>query len=167
MIHYDKIKPKDPPKVIDKSLREQYNAQAKQLGVLSIKVTPHHQHLVEEELTTLGRTGGPLYRVAYPTAAQLEMRAVHEMPDFVEDRTNMPTGLEGVLIHKYHQRALFLVTDKCAGHCMYCFRQDVMSDLQNQTGQVTFQREGKPVIYHDFPSALDEPNQVETLLWKG
>jgi len=119
--------------VLDNSLREQFNAQAKQLGVLPIKVTAHYQRLVEEEITTLGRTGGPLYRVVYPTAARLEMRVAHEVPDFVEDRTNMPPGLEGVLIHKYHQHALFLVTDKCAGHCMYCFRQDVMSDLQSQT----------------------------------
>jgi Lysine 2,3-aminomutase len=54
----------------------------------------------------------------------------HEVPDFVEDRTNMPRDLENVLVHKYYNRALFLVTDVCAGHCMYCFRQDVLSDLQ-------------------------------------
>jgi lysine 2,3-aminomutase len=133
--------------LIDETFRQQFNDLAKSQGLLPIKVTPHYQQLVEEEVATLGRTGGPLYRVVYPTAERLEVRSPHEVPDFVEDRTNMPAGLEGVLIHKYDRRALFLVTDKCAGHCMYCFRQDVMADLQKQTLPVLEKRLNGVVDY--------------------
>lgn len=107
-----------------------FNDQAKTLNVLPIKVPPPYQQLVREEYEALGRPGGPLYRVVYPAGDRLGLRTAHEVPDFVEDQTNMPEGLANVLIHKYANRALFLVTDKCVGHCMYCFRQDVISDMQ-------------------------------------
>jgi len=115
--------------VISQELRQQFNATAKELNILPIKVTSHYEKLVQEEYEALGHTGGPLYRVVYPTSERLEVRLPHEVPDFVTDRSNMPSGLGSVLIHKYRRRALFLVTDKCAGHCMYCFRQDVLSDI--------------------------------------
>lgn len=110
-------------------LQRQFNARAKELNILPIKVTPHYGRLVQEEFQALGRGGGPLYRVVYPTPERLEVQIGHEVPDFVEDQSNMPPGLSNVLIHKYRQRALFLVTDRCVGHCMYCFRQDVLTDI--------------------------------------
>lgn len=110
-------------------LRQQFNVRAKELNILPIKVTPHYEKLVQAEFEALGHPGGPLYRVVYPTQDRLEVQTSHEVPDFVEDQSNMPEGLANVLIHKYRQRALFLVTDKCVGHCMYCFRQDVLTDI--------------------------------------
>lgn len=119
-------------KAIDETLVKAYNDRAVPLGLLPIKVPPSYDRLVQEEVEALGFTGGPLYRIVYPVLRRLDTRSVHEVPDYVEDRTNMPSGLEGMFIHKYRNRALFLVTDKCAGHCMYCFRQDVISDLQKR-----------------------------------
>ena len=115
--------------IIDKEVRTQFNAFAKANGLLPIKVTHHYQKLVQEEVETLGHRGGPLYKVVYPTDERLNLRLAHEVPDFVHDRTNMPKALDSILIHKYGQRALYLVTDRCAGHCMYCFRQDVLSEM--------------------------------------
>lgn len=109
--------------------QRQFNARARELNILPIKVTPHYGRLVQEEYETLGCAGGPLYRVVYPAADRLDIQVSHEVPDFVEDQSNMPSGLANVLIHKYERRALFLVTDKCAGHCMYCFRQEVLTDI--------------------------------------
>jgi KamA family protein len=148
-------------KLIDDAERKQFNEQAKRMGILPIKVTTHYQGLVQEEVERLGRTGGPLYRVVYPTVDRLEVRAAHEVPDFVEDRTNMPPGLEGVLIHKYRRRALFLVTDKCAGHCMYCFRQDVLSDMHGRTVPALEQKLNGVVHY------LAEHPQVSELILSG
>ncbi len=119
--------------VITAELRQQFNAKAKELNVLPIKVTPHYEKMVQAEYEVLGRRGGPLYRVVYPTSDRLEIQIPHEVPDFVEDQSNMPPGLANVLIHKYQRRALFLVTDKCVGHCMYCFRQDVLTDLHGNS----------------------------------
>lgn len=117
--------------VITPEAKAEFNAFARANALLPIKVTNHYQALVEEEVETLGHTGGPLYRVVYPTKERLTTRVEHEVPDFVSDRSNMPDALKSVLIHKYGQRALFLVTDRCAGHCMYCFRQDVLSEMQH------------------------------------
>ncbi|MCI5177961.1 MAG: 4Fe-4S cluster-binding domain-containing protein [Candidatus Electrothrix sp. AW3_4] len=115
--------------VLSAELLQQFNSKAKELNILPIKVTPHYKKLVQEEYEALGQKNGPLYRAVYPSEERLNIQVSHEVPDFVEDKTNMPDGLSNVLIHKYHQRALFLVTDKCSGHCMYCFRQDVLTDI--------------------------------------
>ncbi|NTV63184.1 MAG: radical SAM protein [Oscillochloris sp.] len=140
----------------------QYNLEVKRLNMLPIKVTPHYQRLVEMEVEALGQTGGPLYRVVYPIEDRLNVRADHEVPDFVEDRTNMPADLHNVLIHKYHKRALFLVTDTCAGHCMYCFRQDVLSDMHAQTLPAMEQKLDAVVDY-----LVDHPQIREVILSGG
>ncbi|MDM8525659.1 4Fe-4S cluster-binding domain-containing protein [Desulfococcaceae bacterium HSG8] len=141
---------------------QQFNEQARRLGMLTIRIPPHYQRLVREEVETLGRTDGPLYRVVYPTAGRTDSKADHDVPDFVEDRTNMPSGLESLLIHKYHNRALFLVTDVCAGHCMYCFRQDVLTDLHARELQAPEKRLDAVIAY-----LKDHPQVTEVILSGG
>ena len=141
--------------------RQQFNAKAKELNILPVKVTPHYDKLVREEYEVLGRSGGPLCRVVYPASDRLETRIPHEVPDFVEDKSNMPPGLANVLIHKYHCRALFLVTDKCAGHCMYCFRQDVLSDIFGNPLPPLEERVNRTINY------LSEHPEVSELILSG
>lgn len=105
-----------------------YAEVAKRDNLLPVRVTPYYRRLVEEEVNTLGGTHGPLYRVVYPTEARISERAPGEMKEFVKDRDNMPAGLQDTVIRKYDNRLLFLITDKCAAHCMYCFRQDVLTE---------------------------------------
>ncbi|CAK0765791.1 Lysine 2,3-aminomutase YodO family protein [Gammaproteobacteria bacterium] len=114
---------------ITDEIRQWYNIKAKKLNVLPIKVTTHYEKLVNEEYQTLGNSGGPLYRAVYPDIDRLKTKIYHEVPDFVKDQSNMPPGLENILIHKYFCRVLFLVTEKCVGHCMYCFRQNILIDI--------------------------------------
>ena len=67
-----------------------------------------------------GDINDPLLRQVLPLAAELD-----ETPGFVAD----PVGdlaaqvVPGVL-HKYHGRALLMVTGACAVHCRYCFRRE-------------------------------------------
>jgi KamA family protein len=105
-----------------------YAEVAKKDHLLPVRVTPFYRRLVEEEVAALGGTHGPLYKVVYPTEARISDRAPGETKEFVKDRDNMPDGLGDVVIRKYSNRLLFLITDKCAAHCMYCFRQDVLSE---------------------------------------
>lgn len=109
-------------------LLDRYAELARRERLLPVRVTSVYRHLVTEELEALNHTDGPLYRVAYPTAERLDLRVRGEVADFVDDRSNMPAEAEGVVIRKYPDRLLFLITDQCAGHCLYCFRQDVLSD---------------------------------------
>jgi lysine 2,3-aminomutase len=141
--------------------RQQFNNRAKKLNILPIKVTPHYDKMVQEEYEVLGHRGGPLYRVVYPTSDRLEMRVPHEVPDFVEDQSNMPPGLANVLIHKYRRRALFLVTDRCVGHCMYCFRQDVLTDIHGNPLPPLEERIKRVVDY------LTEHPQISELILSG
>ncbi len=67
-----------------------------------------------------GDPGDPLLRQVLPLAAELE-----PAPGFVTD----PVGDRAVqaapgVLHKYHGRALLLVTGACALHCRYCFRRE-------------------------------------------
>ncbi|MEM7538551.1 MAG: hypothetical protein AAF639_40665, partial [Chloroflexota bacterium] len=51
--------------IIDKETQTQFNDYARANGLLPIKVTPHYRKLVEKEVETLGRTGGPLYNLIF------------------------------------------------------------------------------------------------------
>jgi hypothetical protein len=90
---------------MDETTQKQFNEQARKHGILTIKVPPHYKQLVDEEIKVLGRIEGPLYRAVYPTKDRMVVKIDHEVPDFVEDRTNMPRDLENVLVHKYYNRA--------------------------------------------------------------
>lgn len=105
-----------------------YAEMARRENLLPVRVTPYYRQLVHEEVNILGGTHGPLYKVVYPTEERISERAPSETKEFVRDRDNMPAGLQDVVIRKYTNRLLFLITDKCAAHCLYCFRQDVLSE---------------------------------------
>jgi lysine 2,3-aminomutase len=107
----------------------QFNEKARAENILPIKVPSHYKKLVQEEHIALGHGNGPLSRVVYPAQDRFELRTADEVIDFEEEKTNMPADMDNILIHKYRKRALFLVTEKCVGHCMYCFRQDTLSDI--------------------------------------
>ena len=93
--------------------------------LLPVKVPRHYRQLVEEELALLGRTGGPLYRVVYPTDDRFTTFAPGEVTNFVEDFGHMPPDLERVIVHRYPAKLLYFPTDTCIGHCQYCFRPDI------------------------------------------
>lgn len=107
---------------------EAYNRDARELGVLSVKVPPFYRMKVREEVHALGHTGGPFARISLPIPGRFDSRAPVEVDDFVDDRANMPEGAADSIVRKYKGRMLFLPTDNCAGHCTYCFRTDVLAD---------------------------------------
>lgn len=114
--------------------QEQLNALFIQMAsrehLLSIKVTPFYQRLIDEEVAAVGY-GGPLHRTAYPTQERIELRVPGEQPDYVHDRMNMTAEFADLIVQKYVDRMLFFPTDRCAGHCQYCFRQDVLTGMSN------------------------------------
>jgi lysine 2,3-aminomutase len=46
-------------------------------------------------------------------------------------------------------------------------RREDIAAWDETNGEIIFRREGKDVIYHDFPAELDEAGELKTLLWKG
>ncbi len=68
----------------------------------------------------------PLFRQFIPLLDETIIK-----PGFIPDALQETTFLEGKkLFHKYHNRALLLVTGACAMHCRYCFRQHFAYDTQ-------------------------------------
>jgi KamA family protein len=113
------------------NLNSAYQSLAAREGLLPIKVTPFYQKKVDEEVAALGGTHGPLYRAVYPVEERLTLHAPNEVKDWVGDRANMDQAGAGYIIQKYEDRVLFLPTSVCAAHCLYCFRQDVLSENKN------------------------------------
>ncbi|MGC9454067.1 MAG: radical SAM protein [Phycisphaerae bacterium] len=93
--------------------------------ILPVKATSRYRRLVQRELRELGEPEGPLYSVVYPRQDKFSTFAPGEKVNFVEDFDHMPPGLERVVVHRYPNKILFLPTQRCFGHCQYCFRPDV------------------------------------------
>jgi lysine 2,3-aminomutase len=140
---------------------DEFSRRVEQDRLLPIQVSPHYQRLIEEEVETLQGPFGPLYKVAYPTPERIQMRAPGEMVDFVQDEDNMPPGLEDVAIRKYDDRLLILLTEKCAGHCMYCFRQDVLAG-QHDRGMPPFMTRVDRVIEY-----LKKAPEIHEVIFSG
>jgi lysine 2,3-aminomutase len=45
-------------------------------------------------------------------------------------------------------------------------RREDIKEYDEENGLVIFEREGKKIIYPDFPKDLDEPGNVQVMLWK-
>ncbi|SON57638.1 L-lysine 2,3-aminomutase [Hartmannibacter diazotrophicus] len=114
--------------VAQDALNARFAAIARAENLLPVKVTKFYQRKIDEEVAALGHREGPLHRTAYPSQERLDLHAGHEVADWVGDRSNMGAPGSSAIIHKYADRVLFMPTSVCAGHCQYCFRQDVLSD---------------------------------------
>ena len=113
-----------------------YAALAVRERLLPIKVPAFYQRKLDEEAAALGHTEGPLHRMVRPTRERFGAPAGGEVPDWVDDRANMPVPGSRAIIHKYADRVLFMPTSVCAGHCQYCFRQDVLTDAHAEGGDL-------------------------------
>jgi lysine 2,3-aminomutase len=89
---------------------------------LAIAITPYFFNLVERD-----DPEGPIRRQIIP---RIEETLTH--PEELED----PVGEEGSMavrgvVHRYPDRVLFLVTDRCAAYCRYCTRSRLVSNAQD------------------------------------
>lgn len=106
----------------------QYAGLAGSRRLMPVKVSAFYRRKLDEEAGVLGHREGPLNRLMYPSLDRLTLNDAAEVEDHVQDRSNMPEGFEGRLIHKYPDRLLFMPTEQCLSNCLYCFRQDVLND---------------------------------------
>jgi lysine 2,3-aminomutase len=90
---------------------------------LAMAITPHFFNLIDTE-----DPGCPIRRQIIPRIEETHV-AKEEMAD--------PCGEDGRmaapgLVHRYPDRVLFLVTDRCASYCRYCTRSRVVSGAGEQ-----------------------------------
>jgi lysine 2,3-aminomutase len=90
---------------------------------LALAVTPHYFNLIERE-----NPDCPIRRQIIPHVGEGTV-SPSEMADPCGEDSHMPVP---GLIHRYPDRVLFLVTDRCAAYCRYCTRSRVVSGAGEQ-----------------------------------
>jgi lysine 2,3-aminomutase len=107
---------------------------------LAMAITPYFFSLVEQD-----DPEGPIRRQVIPHAGELR-RASWEMDDPCGEDSHMPVP---GLVHRYPDRVLFLVTDRCAAYCRYCTRSRVVSGVGDQHLETNFQAAFDYLRKHD------------------
>ena len=90
---------------------------------LAMSITPHFFNLIDPEDTAC-----PIRRQVIPRIEE-GWNAPEERMDPCGEDSHMPVP---GLVHRYPDRVLFLVTDRCASYCRYCTRSRVVSGVGEQ-----------------------------------
>lgn len=116
---------------------------------LSLAITPHFFNLIHPT-----DPGCPIRRQVMPRVEETTTTA-EEMADPCGEDFHMPVP---GLVHRYPDRVLFLVTDRCAAYCRYCTRSRVVSGA------------GEQELHTDFEEAfryLERHTEVRDVLFSG
>jgi len=90
---------------------------------LALAITPHYFNLIEAE-----NPGCPIRRQVIPHVGEGTV-SPSEMADPCGEDSHMPVP---GLVHRYPDRVLLLITDRCAAYCRYCTRSRVVSGAGEQ-----------------------------------
>ena len=116
---------------------------------LALAVTPHYFNLIEPE-----NPDCPIRRQVVPRMEE-GWDSPHDMADPCGEDAAMPVP---GLVHRYPDRVLFLVTDRCASYCRYCTRSRVVSGV------------GEQELHTDFEEAfryLEKHTEIRDVLLSG
>jgi lysine 2,3-aminomutase len=90
---------------------------------LAMSITPHFFNIIDRDDPDC-----PIRRQVIPRIEE-GWNAPEEMADPCGEDSHMPVP---GLVHRYPDRVLFLVTDRCASYCRYCTRSRVVSGVGEQ-----------------------------------
>lgn len=90
---------------------------------LAMSITPHFFNLIDRDDPDC-----PIRRQVIPRLEE-GWTAPEELSDPCGEDSHMPVP---GLVHRYPDRVLFLVTDRCASYCRYCTRSRVVSGVGEQ-----------------------------------
>jgi lysine 2,3-aminomutase len=96
---------------------------------LAFAITPHYFNLIEPD-----NPDCPIRRQVIPRSGEAVVTP-GEMADPCGEDSHMPVP---GLVHRYPDRVLFLVTDRCASYCRYCTRSRVVSGVGEQELETDF-----------------------------
>jgi lysine 2,3-aminomutase len=97
---------------------------------LAMAITPHYFNLMDA-----ADPGCPIRRQVIPRIEET-WEDPDEMSDPCGEDSHMPVP---GLVHRYPDRVLFLVTDRCASYCRYCTRSRVVSGVGEQELHTEFE----------------------------
>ncbi len=111
---------------------------------LAMSITPHFMNLVDKDDPKC-----PIRRQIIPRMEE-SLDDPQEMDDPCGEDSHMPVP---GLVHRYPDRVLFLVTDRCASYCRYCTRSRVVSGVGEQ--QLDTQMEAAFEYLENTPAVRD------------
>jgi lysine 2,3-aminomutase len=89
---------------------------------LSLAITPYFFNLIDRNDPEC-----PLRKQVIPRSGEMQLSAEEQLDSLGEDEHSPVPGL----VHRYPDRVLFLVTDRCASYCRYCTRSRLVSNAQD------------------------------------
>ena len=89
---------------------------------LALAITPYFFNLIDRQDPAC-----PIRRQVIPRGEE-SLVAAEEMLDSLGEDSHSPVP---GLVHRYPDRVLFLVTDRCASYCRYCTRSRLVSNAQD------------------------------------
>src|SRR6187401_2611377 len=97
---------------------------------LALAITPHFFNLIPRD-----NPGDAIRRQVIPRIEET-WASPYDMADPCGEDSHMPVP---GLVHRYPDRVLFLVTDRCASYCRYCTRSRVVSGVGGQELHTNFE----------------------------
>ncbi|MCZ6674850.1 MAG: 4Fe-4S cluster-binding domain-containing protein, partial [Verrucomicrobia bacterium] len=88
---------------------------------LALAITPYFFNLIDREDKDC-----PIRKQLIPRKNEMSVAPWETLDPLAEDSHLVVPGL----VHRYPDRALFLVTDRCAAYCRYCTRSRLVSNSQ-------------------------------------
>jgi lysine 2,3-aminomutase len=88
---------------------------------LALAITPYFFNLIDRDDPSC-----PIRRQVIPRGDEMVMVEEEMLDSLGEDAHSPVPGL----VHRYPDRVLFLVTDRCAAYCRYCTRSRLVSNAQ-------------------------------------
>ena len=92
-----------------------------------MKVTKFYSNKIIEEREKLGSDTGPLFNIVCNKTEMIYKYGVEN--DFAGDQ-KFSINENETIIHKYEDRILVLITEKCIFRCAYCFREKKLETMQ-------------------------------------
>ncbi len=116
---------------------------------LALAITPYFFNLIDRE-----NPDCPIRRQVIPLGGELRV-----MPNEILDPVGEEFSMTAPgIVHRYPDRVLFLVTDRCAAYCRYCTRSRMVSNAQDYN------------FHPDFEAGLqyiEEHGEVRDVLISG
>jgi lysine 2,3-aminomutase len=89
---------------------------------LALAITPYFFNLIDRDDPNC-----PIRKQVIPRAGESVLSEEERLDSLGEDAHSPVPGL----VHRYPDRVLFLVTDRCAAYCRYCTRSRLVSNAQD------------------------------------
>ncbi len=89
---------------------------------LALAITPYFFNLIDRDDPNC-----PIRLQMIPRSGETQLHAEEMLDSLGEDEHSPVPGL----VHRYPDRVLFLVTDRCAAYCRYCTRSRLVSNAQD------------------------------------